>query len=401
MTLGSAKLESYHFRVFVNSLSWSIHIFKMSVSQNGDAFPNVTTNASVEEVYFRPIGGCQLYSFIIYTGVVGLLCILGTVGNLTAFAVFWKDNIKTSTSFLFQGLSFIDTIMLVCVFPIYVIKPFVDYTQMMTGYRYVEPFVLVYGLPLAFMAQTATIWVTVLVGVNRYVSVCKPYQAPRLCTVAQAKKQLAIVLLFAILYNVPKFFESKLAWGVDERTNTTFVRPSHTDLGMNRLFLIIYGNIFYLVFLLILPLLILTVLNIRLIDALKALKRKRAEMQSRQQQQDNNVTFVLIIVVLVFTICQAPALVNQILWNVLDDDARICGGFQFFYSRISNTLVIVNSSVNFLIYFLFNTRFRQVLVQNVCKREYKAIRATTTATLTTTVKDDKEDTNETLLWKTE
>lgn len=88
-------------------------------------------------------------------------------------------------------------------------------------------------------------------------------------------------------------------------------------------------------------------------------------MQSARQAQDNNVTFVLIIVVIVFSVCQAPALLNQIFWNTLKDPARCCGGFQFYYSRISNLLVIFNSAVNFPIYAVFNTRFRQVLVEQV------------------------------------
>ena len=77
------------------------------------------------------------------------------------------------------------------------------------------------------------------------------------------------------------------------------------------------------------------------------------------------MTLVLIIVVIVFSVCQAPALLNQIFWNVLDDAARHCGGFQFYYSRISNILVITNSAVNFPIYAVFNTRFRQVLTTQV------------------------------------
>ena len=77
------------------------------------------------------------------------------------------------------------------------------------------------------------------------------------------------------------------------------------------------------------------------------------------------MTLVLIIVVIVFSVCQAPALLNQILWNVLDDPARNCGGFQFYYSRVSNMLVVTNSAVNFPIYAVFNTRFRQVLTTQV------------------------------------
>jgi len=88
-------------------------------------------------------------------------------------------------------------------------------------------------------------------------------------------------------------------------------------------------------------------------------------LQSVRQAQDNNVTLVLIIVVIVFSVCQAPALLNQIFWNVLDDTARDCGGFQFYYSRVSNMLVVTNSAVNFPIYAVFNTRFHQVLTTQV------------------------------------
>ena len=347
------------------------------------------TDGREEEVTTK---GCLLYGFILCTLVIGLLCILGAVGNITAFFVFWKDNIKTSSSFLFQGLSFIDTVLLITAFPIYCLEPIVKYTGVFREFDTIHPFVLVYVFPAAMTAQTITIWVTVLVGVNRYIAVCKPYSASRLCTVNQAQKQLALVVITCVVYNIPRFCEAKLISVFDSRTNETYITPKYTELGKNKMYLIIYNNAMYLIFLLILPLIILTMLNVRLIKALNALRQKRQQMQSARQQQDNNVTFVLIIVVFVFTVCQAPALVNQILWNVLDDTARLCGHFQFYYQRISNMLVVFNSSVNFLIYFLFNTRFRQVLIQCICKKDYKTIRATNSNHCR-----DVEGTNETLL----
>ena len=342
--------------------------------------------------YYEDTPACKLYAFIVCTIIIGLLCIFGAIGNITAFAVFWKDNIKTSSSFLFQGLSFIDTVLLVTVFPIYCLEPIVEYTGYFQGFYHIRPFVLVYMYPMAMTAQTITIWVTVLVAVNRYIAVCKPYSASRLCTVIQARKQMALVIFLCIVYNIPRFTEAKLITVTNE-LNQTEIRPVYIGLGQSQLYLIIYNNAMYMIFLLILPLILLTILNVRLIRALNALRQKRQQMQSARQQQDNNVTFVLIIVVLVFTICQAPALVNQILWNVLSDEARLCGHFQYYYQRISNTLVVFNSSVNFLIYFLFNTRFRQVLVQCVCQKEYKTIRATNS---NHTCKD-VEGTKETLL----
>ena len=309
---------------------------------------------------------CVLYKFVVYTVFLGCLCILGVIGNLVAYVVFWKDTIKTSTTFLFQGLSMIDTVLLLTAFPIYVIQPLVEYMDVLQSFQYIQPYILVYILPCTFTAQTATIWVTVLVGFNRYVAVCKPYQASRLCNISMARKYLLIVLCLSFLYNIPRFAASKINYELGPN-NETIAIPSYTEMGKNPLYLIIYNNILYLIFLLILPLLTLTILNVRLINALKEIKRRRMEMQSLRQQQDNNVTFVLIIVVLVFTVCQLPALVNQLLWNILSDGHRICGGFQYYFSCLSNLLVIINSAINFLIYFLFNKRFRTVFLETVCK----------------------------------
>jgi len=45
---------------------------------------------------------------------------------------------------------------------------------------------------------------------------------------------------------------------------------------------------------------------------------------------------------------------------VLPDAQRKCGGVQFYFSQLTNLLVIANSSLNVVIYLTFNTRFRQV-----------------------------------------
>jgi len=186
-------------------------------------------------------------------------------------------------------------------------------------------------------------------------------QAVRLCTVANARRQLIMVLVLAVLYNAPKFAESRLDYRGDG-----IACAVHTSLVLDyRMYLIIYGNVLYTVVMLVVPLATLTVLNVRLIAALKDVHQKRRQMQSARQQHDNNVTLVLIVVVIVFSVCQFPALVTQLSWNFLPDEARQCGGFQFYFSRVSNALVVTNSAVNFLIYFRFNKRFRAILTQMV------------------------------------
>lgn len=132
---------------------------------------------------------------------------------------------------------------------------------------------------------------------------------------------------------------------------------------LNQVYEIVYNNASYTLFLFILPLASLTFLNFKLVVAFNDAKRKRHRMQTARQRHDNNVTLVLIIVLIVFIVCQFPAFMTQIFWTILPEQARLCGGFQFYFSRISNTLVTCNSSVNFFIYLAFNSRFRKVLRQ--------------------------------------
>ena len=311
---------------------------------------------------------CELYSFIIYTVFVGALVVVGVIGNSFAFVVFWKESIKSSALFLYQCLSLIDSALLLTVFPLYSMESFVDYTGWLQGYWAIHPYVLVYLLPLALTSQTATIWVTVLVAVNRYSAICLPLRASRWCTASKAKKQLAFVLLFAVLFNIPKFIEYRVEYVTYDNGTTYSAAAAYSRLLSHKLYYIVYDNILYFIFNLALPVLILMLLNIRMILALKAFHRKRLEMQSVRQQQDNNITFVLIIIVTVFIICQVPALINRVMWNVAPDEARQCGGFQFYLRHIANMLVIFNSAINFVIYVFFNKRFRLVLIQTACCR---------------------------------
>ena len=314
--------------------------------------------------------GCYLYTFIIYTFVVGILCIAGLVGNLTSFVVFQRDKIKNSTSFLLQALSLIDASLLLLVIPVYSINTMATYTGKFETYmNLVNPWVVVYVFPLLLLTQTATIWTTILIGASRYIAVCKPLHARRLCTVSKARKQLLIVLALAVLYNTPHFCEARVVREIQftPTGNFTLFQPMYTTLGENYYYRIIYGNICYLILMLIVPILSLSVISVRLVQALKAQQHERVEMRTHQKNS-NSITFLLIVVILVFIMSQTPAIVNQILWNVLSDEHRQCEGFQFYFQRISNVLVISNSAVNLLIYIRFNKRFRRILFNMVCNK---------------------------------
>ena len=207
----------------------------------------------------------------------------------------------------------------------------------------------------------------VLIAINRYIIVCLPLRASQWCTVSKVKIQLAVVLIAAVLYEIPNFAECRVVHYATCNGTSHRIRVSLTSFGKHRSFYHVYDSVFRLIFLLVIPIFILTVLTIRLIKAMKAHRRMQTEMQSRSQPDDSNVTFALVIVVIVFIACQVPTFVRRTLLDILLLDYT-CGSVGFYMGCIADILVIFNSAINFIIYTLTNRRFRDVLLKNVCRR---------------------------------
>ena len=309
---------------------------------------------------------CELYDFIIYTVIVGMLVVVGIIGNSLTLVVFWKGKFNKSTSFLFMCVSLTDSAVLLTSFVGMSVATFVDYTGYMQGFWYIYPYILVYVIPLCLVALTATVWVTVLITVNRYINVCLPLRASQWCTISKAKKQMTAVLLFAVLYNIPMFAQSQIEHVLINNSTTYITRVAPTRLWFAYGYYLIYHIVLSGMFIVILPISILALLNICLVKTLKA--RRRMQMHALRSQNENSMTFVLLIIVIVSIVCQLPALVTRMLWIAAPQEAYTCGGYMFYMVPITNMLVILNSAVNFIIHIMFNKRFRDVIMEKVFKR---------------------------------
>ena len=305
-------------------------------------------NGTLEREYTEYAGSfdqnCRLYTFIIDVLIIGTLIVVGLIGNILTFAVFWRGNFKTSTSFLFMCLSLSDSVVLLTAFPSLSMWSFVEYTGYIHGFSKIHKYISIFVFPLHLASHMTSMWLTVLISINRYVIVCLPLRASQWCTSSKVKTQLAVVLFFSILYS-----------SVDL---ATMIFLGSRDL--------IHIPVLYPTLDIILPISILTLLNIRLIIGLN--DHRRMQNQNQSSQNKDSTTFVLIIIVVVLIVCHVPRLVNIVCWIVKSyiNWYRNCS--LIYLDSISNMLVVLNSAVNFIIYTILNKAFRQVLIQQVCKR---------------------------------
>lgn len=366
---------------------------------------------------------CGLYDFLIETVLMGTLCAFGFVGNLLSAVCLWKDNSKSATPFLLVSLELADTLFLVTVLLLRVVTSVDTFTGSLPSMIVLTSYFGKYVYPLAMIAGTGTIYLTVLVTVNRYISVCKPYDASSLCSIPNARKQVVVVWLFSIIFNIPRFFQyeivedcqllviplptplhaSTTAAAESEKYEIVWrLRASPTWLTLDPIFQQVYANVLYFLFMFLVPLLSLIVLNYNLIMALRETRRKRENMRSRRfvdpssadngrsaasninSRSEDDITLMLIVVVVIFVVSQSPALVTQTLGAFLDDSLLNCPNYFFFYVRISDLLVVANSSVNFIAYCFCSRRFRKILLALLRGRTSDAEIAADVATETNT-----------------
>jgi len=134
----------------------------------------------------------------------------------------------------------------------------------------------------------------------------------------------------------------------------------------------------YFLVMFLIPLVSLIILNYKLMAGLRRNRLRRESLRSRSRSQrdgdshseqsqnsrsEDEITRMLIVVVLVFVFCQSPAFITQALPTVLSDPAPdLCPKSYFFYMRVSDLLVVANSSLNFVIYCFCSRRFRSIFI---------------------------------------
>lgn len=160
-------------------------------------------------------------------------------------------------------------------------------------------------------------------------------------TYGRTKIAVFVIFLFALGYNLVRFFE--VTWfehvKVVDGVNVTVVDITTTEMRQNELYISIYITWSYLVFMYVIPFGGLSVLNLLMFLDVRRSNDRNVTLSS-SQKKEMKLAVMLMIVVLVFLIC-----------NVLPFIVNIMELFAFSYkplTEISNLLVTINSRYIFI-----------------------------------------------------
>ncbi|CAD5123660.1 unnamed protein product [Dimorphilus gyrociliatus] len=285
----------------------------------------------------------------------------GLIGNILTILVLFQRSMKTSTNHFLTALAFWDSIVLI------MSTLLMSVGQIIPIYKEeIHPFIVSYTYPIALISQTATIYLTVSFTVERYIAVCHPLRAASMCTRTRAKLVIGAVSLASTLYNIPRWFEYRPGY-----KDGKFQAVSALLLNIEkykRIYYILYVPMMYII-----PLVVLAILNTFLVRAVRESTRNHQTMNVRQHRE-NNVTIMLASVVVVFIVCQLPAMVYNVGY-VITSNERAFEMDWAILSSVRNFSVTVNSSINFILYCAFGQKFRRTFLQTFCQKCFPADRS--------------------------
>ena len=166
-----------------------------------------------------------------------------------------------------------------------------------------------------------------------------------------------------MLFNAVRFFEKSVQVKTNEDGSKTY-SASSTALTNNKAFVFIYAIILSTLVLPVLPVVLLVTMNTQLIIEVRRIKRRADQTQNIPRQEDN-ITLVMITIILLLIVCHTPDTIVRIVGIFLPQEMH-CGTTYYYAYNVSTLLVVCNSSVNFIVYYLMRRGFRKILVRRLC-----------------------------------
>lgn len=338
-------------------------------------------NAIFDESFKTVTGG-------IFTIIIG---IMGVIGNCLALGVLIKFPKKTSNNLILIGLAIYDLMVLLLVM---LLKGFPTFLE--TSYH-------VYFLPifhpLMNIAWTGSIFFTVFMTLERFIAVTQPMKSKGLFDLQKVKYQMGLITLFVIIYNIPRFIEYKwkdirirsaydpegiekpefrqreeyINWENKAYENITEV--AERSLLCNQIYVDLYLTWMNFIVRFVIPTIILIFCNVKILNEVKKIHGNIASfMGSKSQTQlerEASIAIMTTIVVVVFVVCNS---FESILFILHSQELLTGDVVQDYLRPLADLVMVFNSSVNVIIYCIFNRAFREKFIEMYffwCKKKGK------------------------------
>ena len=307
---------------------------------------------------------------VMYVYILPPTVILGIIGNLISFSVFYvqRRHHTGSTNLFLRLLALTDSMYLITNIFSRILPTIAKYCEVpsLDWSIYNRP--RVYAL--ASMTQMAASYMVVVVTVHRYCIICHSLKTSIWFSSRRMRLVLTVLFTFCILYTIPRLFEFKVIPKFMDCIHRIVPTLTRTRFGANRIYSIVYLCICRFVFRGFIPVVIVLGLTVRIVQELRRSRILYRDMlhgnsaQARCVRQTLNLSHMLVVMWVVFIVCQTPSVISAVLNSVkriFNLKVKQLNNFHQYFVIVCNMLLTVNSATNMLIYFTCGTEFRQTI----------------------------------------
>lgn len=330
-------------------------------------------------------GISEQISYIFGIILTPILTIIGLTGNVLAICVLTRLVGRSSQCNLYSilvALMVADSVILILNFFGNVLTNLFIFTKWSAFRQWyiIEGYIVVSLWPLMISFQMISVYLTILISFDRWAAICRPFRKskmyftrkPPLCICA-----ISIIYVLSIFYNIPRWWEIELcSMNISEKdcnsTNKNLSTPINSskivrtsfrksELGLNTYYRYIYGAFFYTFFVFITPVLLISFTNINILYTIRTSHQERAKMTKSHFREIKRTQIPVAIVVMFYALGLLP-LTTSIVESIHSTDSTFVHSNSWnSLVSVSNICVILNSSINIIVYCLVGNKFRQSL----------------------------------------
>ena len=295
------------------------------------------------------------------------ICVFGILCNILNLVILTRPRLKESPYTYLLGLAVADFGVLVMVFVRTVLSRRIG--QGIYGWQIYNAYIF---LPFANVFSNSSVWITVFLTIERWISVSFPLKAKKICTKSLARRVIVGIFMAAGAINVPRFFCRKINRIVESDGDVMYA-VSSSEFEQSEVYKTITWM--YIVFIHGIPCLTLIVLNTCLLHVVYKANRTRAALNGSNEnnialhifREQRRLTVTCVSIICLFLVCVSPsAFSNRPVAYALFGQGKTPDEFfqQSFYRLlriVTNALVTCNLSLNFILYCFFNHKFFKTL----------------------------------------
>uniref|UniRef100_A0A914BZG7 G-protein coupled receptors family 1 profile domain-containing protein n=1 Tax=Acrobeloides nanus TaxID=290746 RepID=A0A914BZG7_9BILA len=303
--------------------------------------------------YRKPSREYELYNLIVIGTILPIIGLMGLMGNAISGFIYSRKLMRSSMNMYLAALAISDTTIIITAFFLFFLESLRRRNATLSKlFAILSPITF----PLGLTAQTLSVYFTIAAALDCFVLVfASDVIKQRFCTRRTAKWMISCIIVLASIFNSPHLFEIYVisCWSIPYSQQLFDVCPS--ALRQNQAYFTIYYAYLYTIFMAVGPMVLLVVLNTAIIIVMRQSYTSAAVNSSNRTDSD---VFTLVLVVCLFVTCNIlPLTVNflELLFDLINT----------YLIDLSNLMVVLNSSCNFLIYYAFGSQFRRTLKQYI------------------------------------